>query len=194
MCVFGYSCQKLSVCMRLKGHMWLLGLCCDTCKAYNKLLVTARVSHQADGGVTLFLKTWIFIEHACVFLCACGRQRVSEVKKGRQAIRHLVFLASCILLRRFQIQLVAKCMRMCVNKLNYEGYICKTYGLSCLTCTVLYLAQILWILMRAHHFALGLKEKCRKLSSIMSYRSLLGKKSFKYTSDQLSLKPQLQFS
>lgn len=75
-----------------------------------------------------------------------------------------------------------------------EGYICKTCGLSWLTCKVLYLAQILWILMRVYHFALGLKEKCKKLSSIISYRSLLEKMSFKYTSGQLSFNSQLQFS
>lgn len=60
--------------------MWLLGLCCDTCKASYKLPVTASASHQADGGVTHFLKMWILIDCLCV--CACVKEilRVLSVR------------------------------------------------------------------------------------------------------------------
>ncbi len=70
------SCQCVHVCVLvyLKGCMWLLGLCCDTCKAGYKLPVKASASHKSDEGVTHFLKMWIFIE------CVCVRER----ERGRE--------------------------------------------------------------------------------------------------------------
>lgn len=61
----GQSHEQLSVCMS-EGCMWLLGLCCDTCKAGYKLPVKESASHKADGGVTHFVKMWIIIKSVCV--------------------------------------------------------------------------------------------------------------------------------
>lgn len=59
-------CRWLSVKVSQHVRIWLLGPCCDTCKAGYKLPVTASASHLSDRGVACFLKMGDFIERVRV--------------------------------------------------------------------------------------------------------------------------------
>lgn len=100
--IFGaFRCVAVGVCAHvcLKGCMWLLGLCCDTCKAGYKLLVTASASHKADGGEWLIFWRCGFLlsVRAFVCVCVCTRDTVhasvsaksKSVWRQRSLIKHL---------------------------------------------------------------------------------------------------------